>query len=254
MLFAKAKQLNLTIRGNIKGYGFGDLFELAFADIPAYRVGDIVFNSQTFFVVKDLTSRSYEPETAGILGYDFLSRFIVEIDYDNQLTTFYDPAEYNYSGDGVVIDAPLKYRTFTIPMTLDKQYKGKWSIDLGAHTSSVHYPFALQNNLLKRKGTETVSQGISGINYEETVQFDCLTIAGFQLDRPLITIPLERGKGATALGEIAGNLGNSTLRHFHLVLNYPEQKIIVSKGAQTCNNSGLAPIIKIDILYGRHNF
>jgi len=243
-----AKRMGLDVKGSIKGYGFGDLFELSFVDVPEYQVGDIVFNSQTFYAIKGLTARSYEPEIAGILGYDFLSRFVVEINYDHNLVTFHDPDMYSYKGEGVILDAPLKYRTFTVDIVLDNRFKGKWSIDLGAHRSSVHFPFAKKNNLLERTGIETISQGVSGISYEKTAQFDCLTIGGFQLNHPLIAIPLEKGKGVTALGEIAGNLGNSTLRHFNLVLNYPEQKIIISRGK---NFDTIFPRDKSGMLIGR---
>lgn len=243
-----AKKLGLNVQGSIKGYGFGDLFELSFVDVPEYRVADIVFDSQTFYVVKGLTARSYEPDIAGILGYDFLSRFVVEIDYDLQLVTFHNPDMYNYSGDGVILDAPLKYRTFTVDLELDHKIKGKWAIDLGAHRSSVHYPFSKDNNLLGKTGIETISQGVSGISYEKTVQFDCLTIGGLQLNSPLLAIPLEQGKGVTALGEIAGNLGNSTLRHFNLVLDYPKQQIIISKGK---NFNTIFPRDKSGMLIGR---
>ncbi len=224
-----AKELGLRGKGTIKGYGFGELFDLSFVDIPGYQLGNIIFEPQTVYGVKDLKERSYEPEIAGILGYDFLSRFVVEIDYSQQIVTFHSPEAFHFSGHGQVIDAPLKYRTFSIPVEIEGKYKGNWSLDLGAHMSSIHYQFAENHRLLERQGTETISQGISGIAYEKMVEFGSLSIGGFQLDNHLLTIPLEKGKGTTALGEVAGNLGNSTLRHFHLILNYPKQQIVLSK-------------------------
>lgn len=227
-----AEKLGLDIQGNIKGYGFGDLFELSFVEIPEHQVGPIQFGSQKFYVSQGLTERSYEPRIYGILGYDFLSRFVVEIDYDRQEVTFHFPDTFRYTGTGVILDAPLKYRTFSLPVTLDGKYNSLWTLDLGSYHSSIHYPFAEKHGLLDKKGVEIVSQGMSGISHETNTRFDCLSIDRLRLDLPMISIPRELGKGATALGEVGGNLGNSTLRHFHLFLNYPEQKLILEKGLQ----------------------
>jgi len=225
-----ARQQNLQLEGSIKGYGFGELFDLGFTTVPGFRVGDIEFDSQKWYVAKGLHEKSYEPEIFGILGYDFLSRFVVEIDYDKQLVTFHEPENFHYVGNGVVLDSPLKYRTFTLPVVLDGKYSSIWSLDLGSYHSSIHYQFAEKNGLLDRPGVETVSQGVSGISFEKTAAFGCLSIDRFQLANHLLSIPQEKGQGATALGEIGGNIGNSTLKHFHIFLDYPRQQLILEPG------------------------
>ncbi len=225
-----AENLGLEVQGSIKGYGFGELFDLSFVKVPEYQVGTIQFASQKLYVSKGLAAKSYEPAIVGILGYDFLSRFIVEIDYDLKRATFHAPDSFVYKGSGATIDAPLKYRTFTLPVAVDGKYKSLWSLDLGSYHSSLHYLFAEKHKLFDKTGVEIVSQGMSGLSREMNIQFSCLQIDKFQLDLPVIAIPIEKGVGATALGEVGGNLGNSTLRHFHLFLNYPEQKIILEKG------------------------
>lgn len=225
-----AHSLGLEEQGSIQGYGFGDLFKLSFVTLPQCSVGNLVFDSQKLYGSKGLAKDSYEPVIHGILGYDFLSRFVVEIDYDTRNVTLHLPESFSYNGKGVVIDAPLKYRTFTLPVNIDQKFKSKWSLDLGAFHSSIHYKFAEKHNLLDTPGVESVSQGLSTVSLATTAQFNCLAIDRLQIDYPLISIPLEKGKGATALGEVGGNLGNSTLQHFHLWLNYPEQQIILEKG------------------------
>ncbi|MFH0785009.1 MAG: aspartyl protease family protein [Pseudomonadota bacterium] len=225
-----AENLGLDIQGKIKGYGFGEMFDLSFVKVPEFQVGNIKFDSQKWYVTKGVTAKSYEPQIAGILGYDFLSRFVVEIDYDQQRVTFHDPDSFMYKGPGAVIDAPLKYRTFTLPVVLNDKFESRWSFDLGSYHSSIHYQFAEKHGLLESKGVEIVSRGVSGYSREMNVQFDCLQIDRFRLPHPLLAMPLEKGVGATSLGEVGGNLGNSSFRHFHLFLNYPDQKIILEPG------------------------
>ncbi len=243
-----AQSLGLKMDGSIKGYGFGELFTLSFAEIPSFKVETIHFDQQTFYVSQGLTARSYEPEIYGILGYDFLSRFIVEVDYDTRNLTFHLPESFVYKGLGEVLNAPLKYRTFSIPVILDGKYKSRWTIDLGSFQSSIHYPFAEKNNLLERPGAESVSQGMSSISFERTTEFGCLAIGSFLLDTPLIAIPVKKGKGATALGEVGGNLGNSILKNFHLFLDYPGQKIIMEPGR---NFNALRPRDTSGLIIGR---
>ena len=243
-----AERLGLEREGSIKGYGFGELFTLSFVKVPVHQVGAITFDNQKMYVSEGLAAKSYEPTMVGILGYDFLSRFVVEIDYDLQQVTFHSPESFTYKGSGAVVDSPLKYRTFTLPVTVDGKYQSLWSLDLGAYHSSIHYLFAEKNGLLNRTGVEIVSQGMSSLSREVNVQFNCLRIDRFQLHRPLISIPVEKGVGATALGEVGGNLGNSTLRHFHLFLNYPEQKIILEEGK---NFNFAYPSDKSGLIIGR---
>lgn len=243
-----ARKRGLDIQGSIRGYGFGDHFELSFVNVPSYRVGGIVFRDRRFYVSEGLAAKSYEPQIFGILGYDFLSRFVVEIDYDLQQATFHLPETFHYTGRGVTLDAPLKYRTLTLPVTLNNRFTSFWSLDLGSYRSSIHYPFGEKHGLIKKDGVETVSQGMAGMFYEVTVQFECLAIDGLKIDQPLVSIPAEKGKGVTALGEVGGNLGNSTLRHFHIFLNYPAQQVIMEKGARY---NGEFPRDKSGMLIGR---
>ncbi len=45
--------------------------------------------------------------TAGLLGYDVLSRFTLELDFDRQILTLYDPATYQHAGPGTPIPMTL---------------------------------------------------------------------------------------------------------------------------------------------------
>jgi hypothetical protein len=225
-----ARELGLDVQGKIKGFGFGDTFNLAIVTLPPYKLGALLFKSQTIFAYKDLAATSYEPEIAGILGYDFLSRLISKIDFSKKRITFYDPAFFSYKGDGVVIDAPLKYNTFGIPVILDGRPAGEWGLDLGAAGSSLFYQFAQANGYADKPGVFSVSTGLSSAYIEKTVQFDRIDICGFILKKPLLSIPLSTGKGADAMGERSGNLGNSIWQHFILFLDYDHQQIILERG------------------------
>jgi hypothetical protein len=227
-----AASLGLKPEGSIGGFGFGDLFTLGFVRLPAYRVGEMLLPAQTIHTYKGLSESSYEPVRVGILGYDFLSRFVTRIDYARRTVSFYRPESFVYQGSGKIIDAPLKYRTFSLPARVDDLPEGRFSLDLGSHRSSLHHPFAARHGLLQRPGVQTVSKGMAGFSFETLSAFDRLEIAGFAIDRPLLTIPDEAGPGTAAVGELAGTLGNSLLRHFVLTLDYGKQQVIIERGTE----------------------
>jgi Aspartyl protease/PDZ domain len=225
-----AARMGFTPEGNIGGFGFGELFELAFVRLPPVKVGTITMPKQTIHAFKGLSDGSYEPIRYGILGFDFLSHFVTRVDYARQTISFYRPEKFSYIGTGTVLDAPLKYRTFSVPTCIDGTLCGRFSLDLGAHRSSFHYPYTKQHGLLERSGVATVSQGMSGFSFERIVPFKTLQIDGLTIDHLRFTIPSEAGRGTAAVGELAGTLGNSLLRHFVLYLDYPNQRVIFEKG------------------------
>jgi len=225
-----ADSLGVKSSGNVKGFGFGANFDLQFVTIPSFSIEGVEFGKQKIFSFANLAEKFHEPVCFGILGYDFLSRFVVKIDYADQKFSIYDPIHFKYSGNGTIVDAPLKSRTFTVPMTVDHKYSGRWSIDLGSFNTSFHFPFANQNNLLTRKGVDRISRGMGGEYMEKTIQFESLNIGKIVIKKPLITVPYKEETGASLVGELIGNIGNSTLRHFQIYLDYEKQQIILEQG------------------------
>ncbi len=243
-----ADSLGIKSSGNVKGFGFGANFDLHFVTIPSFSVKGVEFQEQKIFSFANLAEKFHEPVCFGILGYDFLSRFVVKIDYADQKFSIYDPINFKYSGNGTIIDAPLKSRTFTVPMTVDNKYSGRWHVDLGSFNTSFHFPFANQNNLLARKGVDRISRGMGGEYMEKTIQFQNLKIGGFVITKPLISVPHKKKSGASLVSELVGNIGNSTLRHFQIYLDYEKQQIILEKGKDFNKNF---PRDKSGMLIGR---
>ncbi|MDQ1331050.1 MAG: hypothetical protein QG578_1315, partial [Thermodesulfobacteriota bacterium] len=225
-----AKKLGLTPEGEIKGFGIASVFDFSFVTLPGYQVGDIHFNSQKIYSYKGLSERLYDSVIVGIMGHDFLSRFVVKIDYAGRTLSFYHPDRFEYKGEGRVVDAPLRNKIFSLPAIVDDKYNGRWTLDIGAFDLSFHYPYAKENGLLERKGVERISADLGGQHGERTIRFRSMEIGGYKVLNPLINIPLNMGKGSNVSREIIGNIGNTLLRHFTLYLDYKRQRVIIEKG------------------------
>jgi hypothetical protein len=225
-----ARSLGLEPQTGIRGFGFGEHFDLAFVRTQGYGIKGVQVGPQTILAVKGLQERFDEPKIAGILGYDFLSRFVVKIDYARQLISFYEPLNFSYEGDGVILNAPLKYNTFSLPVVLNGEYEGMFSLDTGAASASIYYKFAKKYGLLHKRGIKRAASGLNGAFVRKEVRFATVQIGGLSIPNAMLAVHLEPGKGMDASGELAGNLGNSILRHFVVYLDYARQRVILEKG------------------------
>ncbi len=242
-----AEKLGLELLGTLKGKGAGSVVEASFTNLPAFSLPGIEFGEQKVAVIELgwLFSEWMDLEVAGLLGFDFASRFVTKIDYANELISFYHPDHFEYKGPGVVLNAPVSQsNSFHLPVTIDGIYGGLWNLDTGAGGMWFHYPFAEKHGFIDRPGVYGMSAGAGGSGRHLNVQFKTMEFAGWTIEDPIISIPLGKGEGAFANEALTGNIGNSLLRHFVIYLDYAHEKVIVEKGEEfgkafPRNNSGL---------------
>jgi predicted aspartyl protease len=235
---AYAEKLGLELSGSVTGSGAGNAVEVSFATLPPYSVGGIEFAEQNVAVIDiaGLFRRTSDLEIVGILGFDFLSRFATRVDYANETLTFYDPSSFEYEGDGVVLDAPLSGNIFTVPVTVDGEFGGRWALDLGAGGCSFHYPYANEHGLLDRPGVDVIGFGAGGQITKKLQKYQAMEMAGFTVDDAWITVPDSEVVGAFSSTELTGNLGNTLFRHFVLTLDYERQQVAVERGENYGND------------------
>ncbi len=227
-----ANELGLEMVGEMEGIGAGSTVTVSFVELPGYRVGGIEFASQkcVSLDIAPLFEKTSDLDISGILGYDFLSRFVTRVDYAREELTFYDPEYFEYAGDGTRVDASLVGDTFTVPVSVDGESAGRWTVDLGASGESFHYPFAAERGYLEREGIDRVGFGAGGRMARQADLFGSIEVGGFVIEHPVISIPKGDLVGAFGSTEISGNLGNSLFRRFVLYLDYARQEVIFERG------------------------
>jgi hypothetical protein len=227
-----AVELGLAFEGPLKGQGASGIVDFYLATLPAYSIGGIQFNEQkaVVFSFRRLFKKALGLEVVGILGYDFLSRFVTKIDYAKQTISFYHPAKFQYGGGGEIFDSPLHGSMLSLPVTVDGKYSGKWRLDIGAPDIDFHYPYAKDQGLLDRKGVDVMVGDAAGLSITRMSKYNTVDVGGFVLRNPLIGIPHAEGIGSFAEETAIGNIGNSLLRNFVLYLDYDKQRVILEKG------------------------
>ncbi len=225
-----ADELALTIEGDMKGKAANSTVDVQFARLPAYSIKGIDFNEQTVAVI-DMTelNRLLDIESVGILGFDFLSRFVTKVDYANETVSFYDPQSFEYSGDGREVDVHMKNSVFMASAVLDGSYSGTWLIDLGASSVSLNGIYASRGGWTQRPGVERLGRG-AGSSYVATmVRCDSLRFAGFTIARPVVSYSLATLDTLVVPDEL-GIIGNTIFRHFVLYIDYAAERMIVEPG------------------------
>jgi hypothetical protein len=178
----------------------------------------------------------------GLLGYDFLSRFVVEIDYVKKLLTLHDPVRWKYSGSGTVVPVVFDHGIPHADGTLrvgGRDLPAYLVIDFGAaETLTLTSPFVKANDLLAAAQTNAQVNGPSVAN-----QFFSQTNVRGRIDRltlgtpPLVaeSIPVNLSmntSGAYASPNFAGTVGQGIDRRYHVFLDYTRSRVIFEPTAE----------------------
>ena len=241
-----AQELGLASSGEVKAVGPSGSIKTGFALVPHLSVGSIEVDSQPMVVLEmaELMRRNIGTEPAGILGYDFISRFVTRVDFAREEITFFRPESFVYSGPGHAIPMGIENNIPAVEMEVDGKYRGQWRLDIGAAVSVFHHHAVEKFGLAARTGVERVAAGMGGKQRHRLVRFADAELAGFKIKRPVISVPLEAGPGALSGTSVLGTVGNSVLHNFVLYLDYQGSRLIVEKGPgfgkpQVIDRSGL---------------
>ena len=227
---AFADEMGLEVEGDLKALGAGGTVTAGFATLPPFELKGIRFNGHTVAVI-DMSEliRRLGVKIDGILGFDFLSRFVTRVDYANELVSFYEPESFQYTGSGSILDAHIEEGVFTAHATLDGVHSGTWLFDLGAGTTHLHGAYALREGYAHRDGVVGMGHGAGNEYQLKLVRGERMDIAGFTLDEPRISFAYG-GTDSNFAGDRLGTLGNSLFRNFVVYVDYANERVILEKG------------------------
>lgn len=226
-----AQELGLRMEGDMKGAGAGGTVAVSFTTLPSYSIKGIDFKEQKVAVIDMVElNRMLGIEVAGILGFDFLSRFVARVDYANELVSFYDPETFEYVGEGTKLDVHIKGQVFEVSATLDGRHSGTWLFDLGASNVSLEAAFAVREGYANRKGVVGLGRGAGQTFESKSVKCDSIQIAGFSVYQPKVGL-ISVGADTALVADRIGGLGNSLFRNFVVYCDYAHELVVLEKGA-----------------------
>jgi predicted aspartyl protease len=170
----------------------------------------------------------------GILGYDFISRFVIEIDYAGKTMRLFDRSKYQHTGAGkptpITLEDSTPYFDAAIVLPDQSDLGGHFVVDTGCLCEAQLFtPFVDEHKLLttfpnaKMAG---MSAGAGGTTNQVTATIPGLKVGGWLLKDAKAEFSRDK-KGATADPETAGLIGGLVFKQFVLVLDYKGKQIFL---------------------------
>ncbi|MDX6501543.1 MAG: hypothetical protein QOG23_4803 [Blastocatellia bacterium] len=243
-----AKELQLPVEGKEQptatgGSNGAEVISRVSLVLPGVTIFDHVV---AVIPLEFLSSIMGEP-IAGVIGSDFISQFVIEVNYAKRKMNVYGPATYRYSGSGNVL--PTKFidqRPFiAVKITIEGREGVEGTFELETASSGVlvvQRSFAEAHHFLSSaKGFRLGNVGGVGGGMSRSIQGRVrnIQVGRFVINSPLVSfLQAAAGKDAT-VGD--GQIGGEVLRRFRLILDFSRQRIILEP------NESLAEPVEVDM-------
>ncbi len=230
-----AQELGLPVAGELEGSGAGEKkVDVGITKISRVEIGDAFLENQTFYVFAlDSMSEVEGVPTVGVIGYEVFRRFVVELDYERSRLTLHDPARFTYQGSGRAVPFVFNGHIPQIDGAIDG-IPGKLDLDTGSRSSlDLMAPFVAKHGLRAKyapRFAAVTGWGVGGPSRSELARARVLEIAGYQVERPVTELSLQKA-GSFTDRYVAANVGGGVLKRFHLVFDYGNQRIYFAPNA-----------------------
>jgi len=209
--------------------GIGGVRQLRYVKNRSLLIGNIKVDSLNFHVSDyDILSSVYGDRIDGIIGYSFLSRYIVRIDYDSNLVYVYTKGNIKYPKGGQMLKPAMANIPVGNAMLRDyRQLDARFYFDTGAGLCLLlNANFIRDSSILstEKKPLPTQAQGMGGTANMEITTMKELKLGPFRFKNIPVYI-FEDEFNVTSYPYLVGLIGNDILRRFNVIINY-DKKIL----------------------------
>jgi hypothetical protein len=220
------KQLSdKTIRG-IAGI---KLVEFAYnhtLKLPGLEVDKLDFHINDY----ELLTSVYGIKIDGIIGFSFLRRYIVNLDYDKQVMEVYSPGRFRYPKGGHLLHPDFS----TLPLqsaTIEDEriINARFIFDTGAGlTFLLSKEFVTDSMFFKRKRKfyPTQAEGLGGKKMMDITVAKEVKLGPYKFRNVPVHI-FDDEYNVTSYPLLGGLIGNDVMRRFNVILNYPDRCIYI---------------------------
>ena len=210
--------------------GIGGIRNVSFVNDAKLHLPGLTVDSLNFHVNDyDILSGVYGIRIDGIIGYSFLSRYIVRLNYDSLTMQVYSPGEYKYKRGGTILrplftSLPIQQMRFRD----GRDMSARFYFDTGAGICFLlSQDFADDSIVLAKKRKKPVVTQAEGLGGK--MQMQLTTVKEVRLGpykfRNVPTYVFDDEYNVTSYPYLGGLVGNDLLRRFNVTLNYPAREI-----------------------------
>lgn len=228
----RARELGLKSVGQASGNATGGPITVSIIKGVSLSVPGATVSNQTVYSMALPAPSGFEFD--GIIGYDFIKEFVVEIDYQKKTMNLHSPRTYRYSGKGKVVPLLLTHRETPLVRTkiaLEGRapFEAKLELDTGGDgTIYINSPFVKRRALLTAlpQAVGDVGRGAGGEYQRLLGSAKTVQVGPFILANPPVVLSLAT-EGSSASEDNDGLIGGEILRRFKLIIDYSRSRMIL---------------------------
>jgi hypothetical protein len=218
--------------------GGGNSAEYSYAAGATFTLPGVDLRNQHVSAIDQTgLERALGVKLGGILGYDFISRFVMDINYENHLITLHDPRTWKYSGSGVTVpvifDGGIPHAYGSIGVPTKPEIPAYFVVDFGAaETATLTSPFVKSNDLTRLAQTNAIVNRPAGLESQFFAQNNVrgnlqrLTIGQLTANNVPVNMSVNT-TGAYASTNFSGTVGESIYSRYRCYLDYSNYRIIL---------------------------
>lgn len=239
----RMEAFGLTSYAKTETTGGGGTADYEFAAGATFSLPGVKLVDQHVAVIDQTgLERALGMPLGGIVGYDFISRFVIEIDYEKKLMTLHDPAKWTYAGSGfivpVVFDNGIPFARGTLSVRTKPMIPAYFVLDFGAaETMTLTSPFVAAHDLANLAQTSANVNRSPGLENQfftqnnvrgriEKLRLGAMEVADIPINMSVNT------EGAYASESFSGTVGESIYRRYHVFIDYARQRVIFEPTAE----------------------
>jgi hypothetical protein len=195
---------------------------------------DVLFRQVVVAPINAMLSPYAGRAVNGILGYDFLSRYVVEVDYAGRQVHLYDPDFYHYTGPyeplplSLINQHPHLKGVLTLPD--GSSIEADFILDSGAAPALLlATPFVEAHGLLS-SGLVAVPELAAGVGGAAPVMVGRMPALGFgpwRFENLTTYFSQSKGDAIAELLQADGIIGGQILRRYRVIWDYPHEQVIL---------------------------
>jgi Aspartyl protease len=220
-----AKALNLSLWG--KNVHRETKQQIKFGTVASLEIGPMVLQNTRVAVLNfSSLTPAFGERLAGLLGYPFFAKAVIEVNYPKQSISCFDPQHYRLPR-GEWQPLTLKSNRPALTARFEGNRDGLFMLDTGS-TATVHFfpGFIEKHALLDHRDVSKATRSRVSGAYELLVgEIAWFELAGRRFEKPTVGFRLPNRPESEGTEGFAGVIGHGFMREFIVVFNYPESKV-----------------------------
>lgn len=213
-------------------YGIAGVRKVDYAPHQTLKFPGLTVDSLNFYINNyEILTSVYGIKIDGIIGYSFLSRYLVKVDFDSLKINVFTPGDITYPPHGVLLHPSFQGLPI-VPLTIrdSKSFTSNYFFDTGAGLCLLLSSRFNEDSSILLKRRKPVSIEVQGMGGKKRMRLSLvkeLQIGNYKF-RKVPTYLYQDEFNVLAYPQRAGLVGDDILRHFNLIINYPQKEIYLT--------------------------